>query len=676
MPAFWSGPVAGFLAAEPAAIVAELARHQVWHFRTTEAEQSPAWAESIATLRTALSALGRHAQQWWLLLEYPMLRLSMRIDALLLTDRAILVLEFKRQAADIAALRQAEDYALNLRDFHSASRAHPIVPIVVSEGANAARNPRWLFWDAVPPVQQTPPAELGAFLGAMMDAIGAPPRPLDPLLWLAGAYCPVPTIIEAARMTYARHGVEEIRQARAGQTNLRETAACIRTCIDTARAEATKVVLFVTGIPGAGKTLCGLDTTFSGDRADATFLTGNPTLVHVLREALVRDAVGRNTERRVAAPRINSRIQRLPDFRNEYVQYAQRTPPERVAVIDEAQRCWSCDYAIRKTRDKPIRLTDSEPGHLLDILGRHTGFAACVCLVGSGQEIHDGEGGLAEWGLALRARPEWQVLAPDDVLHGDDPRWVLGELPHVRRIGLLHLQVAIRQIRSTVATRWVDAVLRGDAAGAAALADHSDAVPFRVTRSLDDARRAVRARARGARRAGMIASSGGKRLRAEGLGAELPHMDAGAVARWFLDSFPPDVRACDALEQVATEFSCQGLELDYALLCWDADLCRATRGTAWVARRFKGTRWQYVREPEANANQLNTYRVLLTRARYETIIFIPNGDHTDPTRPPADYDRIADFLLDCGAAMLSEIPARAAWPELPEVPPAAQPVLL
>jgi hypothetical protein len=652
MAAFWSGAVADFLAAAPEAIVAELARHQVWHFRTTEAEQSPAWAESIAALRAAFGALDERALRWWVLLEYPMLRLSMRIDAVVLTDRAILVLEFKRRTVDLAALRQVEDYALNLRDFHTGSRVHPIVPIVVSEGADAALNARWLFWDAVAPVQQIVPERLGDFLGEVVDDIGVPAVALEASAWLRGAYCPVPTIIEAARMTYARHGVEEIRNARADQTNLRETAAAIRECIEAARAVGGKVALFVTGIPGAGKTLCGLDTIFSGDWADATFLTGNPTLVHVLREALVRDAVDRDGDRRVASPRINSRIQKLPDFRNEYVQYADRAPPERVAVIDEAQRCWSRDYAIRKTRDKPVPLSDSEPGHLLDILGRHEGFAACVCLVGSGQEIHDGEGGLAEWGRALAARPDWRVMAPHDVLHDDDPRWVLGELPDVRRVGLLHLKVAIRQIRSTVAMQWVDAVLRGDAVSAAALAADGGGVPFCVTRSLRQGRAAVRARARGERRAGMLASSGGKRLRAEGLGAELPHMDAGAVARWFLDRFPEDVRASDALEQVATEFSCQGLELDYALLCWDADLCRGARGAAWVARQFIGTKWQYVRQAEAVANQLNTYRVLLTRARYETVIFIPRGDALDPTREPACYDGIAAFLQLCGAGRL------------------------
>jgi hypothetical protein len=178
----------------------------------------------------------------------------------------------------------------------------------------------------------------------------------------------------------------------------------------------------------------------------------------------------------------------------------------------------------------------------------------------------------------------------------------------------------------------------------------------------------LRAASRGRRRAGLLASSGAKRLRAEGLGAELPHMDAQAVAHWFLDRFPADIRASDALEVVATEFSCQGLELDYCGLCWDADLIREPARTAWRVRSFRGTAWQRVTNPESIANQVNTYRVLLTRARYDTVIFVPAGDAADRTRDPAIYDAIASFLQGCGARELAPVREQEA-----EV---AEPVLL
>lgn len=653
--AFWSGSARELIATPRQQVVAELARYQVRHFRTTEAEQSPAWDDSVAALQSALAALGSMAAAWHVLFEYPMLRLGMRIDAVLLTDRAILVLEFKRAQADLAALRQVEDYALNLRDFHDGSRAHPIVPILVSGEANEARNQAALFWDVVPSVpQQARPENLGAFIAELMVHIGRPTSVLNPARWLAGAYRPVPTIIEAARMVYAKHGVAEIAAARADQKNLHATTHAIWDAIRIARTTGAKLLLFVTGIPGAGKTLCGLNIAFGGDDPDGTFLTGNPTLVHVLREALVRDAVDQGTSRRGAERRMLSKIQALPHFRNDNLLRPDRPPPERIAVIDEAQRCWSRDYAVRKTVGKQPPLTDSEPGHLLDIFGRHDGFAAIVCLVGSGQEIHDGEGGLAEWGAALTGRPHWQVAAPPDVLEAGDPRRQLGNVSNLLRNPLLHLDVAVRQIRNVDAVAWVDALLAGSTEEARTIAERCGELPFLLTRDLESARFGARALARGNRRAGMLASSGGRRLRAEGLGAELPHMDASAVAYWFLNIFPRDVRASNALEQVATEFSCQGLELDVTLLCWDADLIPVANVVGWVPRNFRGTRWQAVHGVEAAANQLNTYRVLLTRARYETIIFVPRGDAGDPTRDPAVYDRIAARMHEAGAPWLEE----------------------
>ena len=647
MGAFWSGPAAAFLAASDDDILGALSRQQVWHFRTSEAAQMPAWHDSLAALRAALRAMQVACMDAHVLLEYPILRLGKRIDTVVLTDRAIFVLEFKREQADREALRQTEDYGLDLYDFHEHSRGHAVVPILVTGGAARHGSIGLALGSGVWPVQIVPPERLGEELVACVRRIGAPATRLDARRWESGAYRPVPTIIEAACMIYTRNGVADIAHARADQRNLRQTTQAIRAEIDEARAAGAKIVLFVTGIPGAGKTLCGLNAAFGDEAWRGTFLTGNPTLVHVLREALARDACSGKGDIGLARRRMEGVIQQLPRFRNHYVVARDECPAERVVVIDEAQRCWSADYAVRKTRDKPVRLTDSEPGHLLEIVGRHGGFAAIICLVGSGQEIHDGEGGLAEWGNALRTRPEWRAIAAPDAAGVGDPRRHLGALPGLRAQAMLHLDVPVRQIRSTAAAAWVDAVLRGDADEAALIAATACGVPFFVVRDVAVLRSALRGLARGSRRAGLLASSGASRLRAEGLGAELPHMDAGAVAHWFLDHFPPDVRASDALEQVATEFSCQGLELDHVGLCWDADLVRADG--AWLARNFAGTKWQIMRSSEAIANQLNTYRVLLTRARYETVVYVPRGDAGDHTRDPAAYEGIARHLLACGA---------------------------
>lgn len=657
--AFWQGSGAALLAADPEAIVDRLARVQITRFRQTEAAQESVWRESLDALRAALTAMGPAAADWGVALEYPMLRLGQRIDAVVLTDRAILVLEFKRAAAGPEAFRQVDDYALNLRDFQAASRRHPIVPVLVSAGA-AAPWPAPLFWHGVVPVHGVAPERLAALLRAVQDTVPAPAEALDWRAWLAAPYAPVPTIIEAARMSYARHGVADIAAARADRRNLGATTAALAAHLAAARAAGCKVALFVTGIPGAGKTLAGLNLVFGELGEEATFLTGNPALVHVLRAALLRDAVARGREARQAAREIAGRIQELPKFRTHALTHPDHRPAERIAVIDEAQRCWDAAHAARKTRDKPIRLTDSEPGLLLDIMGRHAGFAAVVCLIGSGQEIHDGEGGLAEWGRALRARPGWRLAAPPAVTGHGDARWHLGEVAGALADPALHLDVAVRQIRAVAASAWVEAVLAGDAPAARRIAAaEAGGVPFQVTRDLAAARAAARALCRGYRRAGLVGSASGRRLRAVGLGAELPHMDAAAVARFFLDRYPADVRASDALEQVATEFSVQGLELDVVVLAWDLDLRRIPGRAAWGARRFVGTKWQMA-NGEGAANRLNTYRVLLTRARYETIIYVPVGDAADGTRPPADYDAIADFLIACGAPRLEAVPVAPA----------------
>ncbi len=634
-----------------ATITGTLAEAQLRHYRTSEMQQLRAWADGIALLRTALLP----HPDWHVLLEYPMLRLGRRADAIVLTGAAILVLEFKvgAKTCDPAGREQAEDFALDLRDFHAGSRRHPIVPILVATQAVPRQTALPLLLDCVAPVIDASADTLAGAIRAIAEATPAPNTMLDPTAWLAAPYRPVPSIVEAACMLYARHGVADIAAARADATNLTRTTDAILAAVAKARADNAKIALFVTGIPGAGKTLCALNACF-GEDARATFLTGNPTLVHVLREALARDAIDQGQNRRTARQQMEGAIQALPRFRDHHLANGE-IPAEQVVVVDEAQRCWSRAHAVAKSRDRPVRLTDSEPALLLDIMSRHPGFSAMICLVGSGQEIHDGEGGLAEWGAALRERPGWRACAPPDLLTLSDPRQRLGGLRNLALLPDLHLCVPIRQIRSTAASAWVDHVLAGRAHDARQLGP----VPFLLTRSLSALRAWLRSAARGSRRCGLLASAGARRLRAAGLGAELPHMDAKAVARWFLDRWP-DVRASDALEVVATEFSAQGLELDYAGLCWDGDLIREPGRHAWRVRNFRGTAWTTPSGAEAIANQINTYRVLLTRARYETAIFVPRGDAADATRDPAVYDRIAAFLAACGARDLAELPAQAA----------------
>ena len=654
-------PVGDFLAADRQILVQQLAYEDMQQFRGSERTQLRAWEQSMTLLGAALTdwpeTLG-----WQIILEFPMRRLGRRIDALLITPRAVVVLEFKTDATQLhmADRQQVEDYALDLQDFHAACRAHPIIPVLVATHAS----PSPITWPLLLAGVATSVIDASAAtLGQVLRDLAARlplAAALDPGQWADAPYQPVPGIIEAARTLYLRHDVSDIVAARADVQNLTVTTEAILAAIRAAEAERRHTIIFVTGIPGAGKTLCGLNAVFgNAGRTGATFLTGNPTLVLVLREALARDA-SQNRARQIGAARRETRstIQALPHMRDHYVAHPEETPAEHVIVVDEAQRCWSGDYAVRATRTRPVQLSASEPAHILDIMARHQDWAAVVCLIGGGQEIHTGEGGLAEWSNALRDRPEWDIYAPPGLSEAPDVRQRLERLPNTAYAPSLHLGVPVRSVRNPHAAAWVDHVLRSNAEGARRIAETGGRLPFILTRDLASMRQYLRQQARGLRRAGLVASSGAKRLRADGLGVEVPHMDSGAVANWFLDRWP-DVRASDALETVATQFACQGLELDLVGLCWGGDLVQRQ---GWRVRNFSGSRWTTPSGAEAIANRINTYRVLLTRARYETVIWVPRGDARDRTRDPAELDQVAAFLLACGAVPLDEAAGSALEP--------------
>ncbi len=563
----------------------------------------------------------------------------------LLIDRAVIVLEFKvgRSLFANADRRQAEDYALDLVDFHAGSRMHPVVPVLVAtEAADPAG--QWpLIWFGATPVLQASAASLSSVLHGIVARVPEPDHPLDMANWEAAPYRPVPTIVDAARLLYARHGVAEIATARAEVGNLTHATRAITTAIRDAQAHGEHTVVFLTGIPGAGKTLCGLNVVFGTD-SGAAFLTGNLPLVYVMRRALEDDARAQGQSRQAAQQRTESAIQPLIGFLRDNLDRSE-APHERVIVFDEAQRAWDADYGRRK-----FQRANSEAALFLDIMRRHTGWAVIVALVGNGQEINTGEAGLEAWGQALLASGDWRVRAPPMVLSGPDARQRLFQAapPILTVDASLHLDVPVRSIRSAAAAPWVDAVLAGDADRARAIVEAAGEVPFLLTRSLADMRAVLRRLARGERRAGLVCSAGAKRLRADGVWPEFPHLQHDVVADWFLRRWP-DIRASDALEVPATQFACQGLELDYVGVCWGNDLIRRERQDAWVGRSLRGSRWLEMRGEAAIAYQVNTYRVLLTRARYETMIWVPTGSPDDATRAPAEFDCIANFLQACGA---------------------------
>ena len=604
--------------------------------------------EMEETIREAMHQVPA-AQHWRLLPRYQLSRLARRTGPVLLADAAILVF-----APDAASAQAA---ALDLADFHAGCRSVPVLPVALAPSAVCAIQ-RPLALVGAAPLTRCPPASLPWLLAHVASLPAAPG--FDPCSWAEAPYHPVPGLLQAACALYARHGDATLALAAAGPAALARIQAAIQAAIAEAQSTDTHRIVFVTGDPGAGKTVCGLDTAFAPG-ASAAFLTANPALLHVLRGALIRDAAAQGLAPRAARQRIGAVIQPLHHVRNHHAAHP-GPPPDRILVIDEAQRCWTAIQARRKTH-RTHKLQDSEPAILLDAMARHQGWCAILCLLGGGQEIHAGEGGLATWCEALQSRPTWHVSAPPEALDAPDPRQRLHPGPNRTFNPALHLSDPLRASSTPRTISWVNALLEGDAAAARGHATPDP--PFRLTRALPALRDALR----GPHRSGLVASAGARRLRAEGLGGLLWHQDEDAVQRWFLDPWP-DVRSSDALEVAATEFGIQGLELDRIGLCWDLDLIPTTTG--WAAQAFRATRWTAVRDPVATSNKRNAYRVLLTRARIETVIWVPRGCARDPTRNPALYDAIAETLLDCGARLLDDGPRQSTV----SPPLTSQPVLL
>jgi hypothetical protein len=644
-------------AADPEAVFGRLAANSP--FDVVHA-QSGAWKVQIAQLQ----ALGAELPDAHVFLEFAIPRMGRRADAVVIAGGLVFVLEYKVGARDFArhAIEQVHGYALDLKSFHQTSHDKRLIPMLIATAAPAQPIALGFAADGV-----AAPVCLSAddLLPAIRQTVAASgSTPLDALAWVEGGYRPTPTIIEAAQALFRGHAVAEISRSEAGAENLTKTAQAIGDVIRDAHAIGRKALCFVTGVPGAGKTLAGLNIACGrmggDDGEDATFLSGNGPLVAVLREALKRDLRRRERApdpgdpeaRHIAGRSPDKFVQNVHHFRDEYAGNNQ-VPSEHVVVFDEAQRAWNREETARFMREKRglPDFAQSEPEFLLSVMDRHPDWCTVVCLVGEGQEINRGEAGIGAWIAALGqgSLRNWTVHAPPQLVSPGsalppDLRWLL-EQRAGRLDPALHLAVSVRSFRAETVSAYVAALLSDSADTALAVLPTADRFPILRTRSLAQARHWLRSHSRAGERTGLLASSNAIRLKPEGL-----HVKAKVdVASWFLNS-GADIRASHALEDAATEFDVQGLELDWTGVAWDLNLMRGPDG--WLPRRFRGTQWEAVNDPDKRAYVLNSYRVLLTRARQGMVIFVPPGDADDPTRPPAAYDAVDTWLADCGVPHL------------------------
>jgi len=638
-------------------------------FATHYSKQTEAWQRGLDLLGEVAHQLCEilpTSQEWWLFFEFEIPRRGRRPDVVMIADDLIFVIELKIGAASFqsADVWQVLSYALDLRDCHRGSHERRIIPMLIATSAatSSEESPTEPPCGVVFPVVRIGGTNREAIaarivqLHQQLHDVSAPA--IAPHEWETSAYRPTPSIIEAAERLYAGHGVTDISHSFA--KNLDVTSSALLRAIRSSEKFKRRTILFVTGIPGAGKTLTGLNavhdpSTREGGRPAAVFLSGNGPLVKIVREALVRDRQRGGVRRHDASRTVATFIDNVHRFISCYALQQPNEPPyENAVVFDEAQRAWDAAAVFKKHG-----ICKSEPQLILEIMERAPNWCAVVALVGGGQEIHRGEAGLEEWGRALNERPmPWRVVASPEVLargasvaghqlFEKDPQ----ESLHFVEAPELHLDVSVRSPRARRIGEWVNALVTNQSREPNIEGDASSEFPVVVTRDLSEARNWLRQRSDGQQRCGLLASSGAIRLRAEGIEVSSGFRRAYPYEEWFL-SGPEDTRSSMRLEVAATEFECQGLELDWAGVCWGGDFVIGAERGNWICRRFRGTKWQAVRGHGEQRYLANKYRVLLTRARCGIVIWIPRGSPDDVTRDPRLFDATADFLRKQGVAAI------------------------
>ncbi len=642
-------------------------------------EQRGAWMEEFYVMKSVIRMLGCDGH---ILFEYTIPRLGKRVDVVLLVKGIIFVVEFKA-GADAFLVNDKEqvwDYALDLKNFHEESQNCIIVPILVATEAPDADcslgKADFSYYDdkVYYPLFSNSSTLLPIIRRILNET--PPQQPIDPHEWTFSRYSPTPTIIQAASALYMNHSVEDITKHEADKAGIDTCTALILDIIKHSKDNHQKSICFVTGVPGAGKTLVGLNVAIQQEEGDlAVYLSGNGPLVKVLTEALARDKVqkergnGKKCTKTEAERQVSRFIQIIHRYRDNMlgklkvpIRDAQieldpakvsraagksAAEVENVAIFDEAQRMWDQRHlSAWLSRKKGVAdFPMSEGEFLIWSLDQHKEWATIVCLVGGGQEINSGEGGIGLWIDALNQRfPDWQIYISNQLTEKEyaegNVASLLARNPHVHLQPNLHLAVSQRSYRAETLSLFVHQLLDLDVRAAqATYADIRERYPIVLTRDLNKAKAWLRSHARGSERYGMLVSS--KAFRLKPLAIDI--RSQADIVPWFLNPIT-DIRSSLFLEDVATEFDIQGLELDWTCLVWDGDFRYDPSHHCWQHFNFRSDRWQNINIAEGRAYQLNAYRVLLTRARQGMVICIPEGNSDDATRLPEFYDGTYGYL--------------------------------
>ena len=668
-----------------------------------------AWKEELSIMKDLLSSCFNRDGK--IVFEYDIPRLGKRIDVVLLLEGIIFCLEFKVGESRIleADVDQVLDYALDLKNFHKFSQDNLIVPILIATNYRDASTDiqMSIYDDGVVNPLITGKAGIANLITEVLRRFPNE-TPVNPD-WIISPYAPTPTIIEAAKTLYENHSVENITRHEADKVSTDRTIAYILDVIHQSKLYKKKSICFVTGVPGAGKTLVGLDVaikqTYQGqdipvEDEGAVYLSGNGPLVAVLNEALAQDnykktkAKGESKKLSDSRREVSKSIQMIHRYRDNMLAKIKNPVEngvleidpkkavknkkagfgevEHVAIFDEAQRSWThkrlADYLKRGgTYGNKLKVPNfpmSEAAFLIWSLDQREDWATIVCLVGGGQEINTGEAGISEWIIALNEKfPHWNIYISPKLTEPEYAEGKVNELlesnPNVNYAESLHLGVSLRSYRAEKLSAFVHALLSFDDTAAQLYSEIKDKYPIVLTRDMAKAKKWLHEKVRGTERTGVLVTKESARFKPLAIHI-LPAGDENAV-HWFLED-KADTRSSNYLEDAATEIQVQGLELDYTCLLWDADM-RYDNGK-WRFYKFNGkTNWveqigNTESKQELQKYMLNAYRVLLTRARSGMVICVPAGNPNktisgfweDSTRLPEFYDGTYQYLKSLGMA--------------------------